>query len=58
MVNQRFGHAQLRFIRHTREADWLRVTEHKGFEAAQPLIGQLCAGRVDPQQGHVVTLSA
>ena len=48
----------LRFIRHTREADWLRVTEHKGFEAAQQLIGQLRAGRVDPQQGHVVTLSA
>lgn len=30
VVNQRFGDAQLRFIRHTREADWLRVTEHKG----------------------------
>ena len=55
-VNQRFGDAQQRFIGHVRDAGWLRVAEHQGFEAAQELIKELCAGRTDPQLGYVVGL--
>jgi Protein of unknown function (DUF2855) len=58
VVNQRFGDAQQRFIRHVREADWLRVVEHQGLAAAQRVIVELCAGRADPQFGHVVDLAA
>jgi hypothetical protein len=57
VVNQRFGDAQREFIRHVGEAGWLKIAEHDGFDAAQRLIADLCAGRVDPQLGHVVTLS-
>jgi hypothetical protein len=56
VVNQRFGDAQQRFIRHVSDAGWLRVREHQGFEAATALIADLCAGRADPQIGHVVML--
>lgn len=55
-VNQRFGEAQQRFIRHVSEAGWLQVKEHRGFEAAQQVIAELCAGRADPQLGQVVAL--
>lgn len=55
-VNQRFGDAQQRFIRHVSDAGWLRVTEHQGFDAAARVIAELCAGRADPQLGHVVAL--
>ncbi|MEQ1683713.1 MAG: DUF2855 family protein [Burkholderiaceae bacterium] len=56
VVNQRFGEAQQRFIRHVGDAGWLRVAEHSGFEAAQGLIADLYAGRADPLLGHVVML--
>jgi hypothetical protein len=55
-VNRRFGDAQQRFMRHVRDSGWLRVTEHEGFEAAQQVIADLCAGRTDPQLGHVISL--
>jgi hypothetical protein len=54
VVNQRFGDAQQRFMRHVGDAGWLSVTEHEGFEAAQQVIADLCAGRTDPQVGHVI----
>lgn len=56
VVNQRYGQAQLDFIAHVRQADWLRVVEERGFEAAQRVIAGLVAGRVDPQLGQVVLL--
>lgn len=56
VVNERFGEAQQRFIRHVSDAGRLRVAEHTGFEAAQGLIADLHAGRADPLLGHVVTL--
>jgi hypothetical protein len=56
VVNRRFGDAQQRFMRHVRDSGWLRVTEHEGFEAAQQVIADLCAGRTDPQLGHVISL--
>ena len=55
-MNQRFGAAQERFIRHVGDAGWLRVMEHHGFDAAECLIVELCAGRADPQLGLVVRL--
>lgn len=56
VVNQRFGDAQRVFIRHVDDAGWLRVAEHHGFQAAQNLIADLCAGTADPALGHVVEL--
>ncbi|MCJ0762382.1 DUF2855 family protein [Variovorax terrae] len=57
-VNRRFNEAQLAFIRRVGDAGapWMQVVEHRGFEAAQALIGDLHAGRTDPLQGHVVVL--
>jgi hypothetical protein len=56
LVNQRFAEAQQRFIRHVGEAGWLQVAEHRGFDAAEQVIAQLCAGQADPRLGHVVAL--
>lgn len=57
-VNRRFGDAQRAFI--ARVADparpWMKVVEHRGFQAAAALIGELASGRVDPNIGHVVVL--
>lgn len=57
-VNRRFNEAQLAFIQRAGDAQspWLRVQAHRGLAAAQPLIRDLCAGRVDAAQGHVVVL--
>ncbi|MGH6625448.1 MAG: DUF2855 family protein [Burkholderiaceae bacterium] len=58
VVNQRFNEAQLAFIRRVSDAQapWMQVAEHCGFEAAQALIADLHAGRIDPLKGHVVVL--
>lgn len=58
VVNQRFNAAQLAFIRRVRDpaSPWMQVAEHRGFEAAQALITDMHAGRIDPLQGHVVLL--
>lgn len=32
------------------------MAEYQGFEAAQALIADLYAGRIDPRKGHVVAL--
>ncbi len=57
-VNRKFNEAQLAFIRRVSDADkpWMAVQEHRGFEAAQALIADLHAGRMDPAKGHVVVL--
>ena len=57
-VNRRFNEAQLAFIRRVGEGSppWLQVEERRGLAAAQGLIGDLCAGRIDPRVGHVVVI--
>jgi len=57
-VNRRFNEAQLAFIRRVGDArqPWMAVKEHAGFEAAQALVADLHAGRIDPSAGHVVVL--
>ena len=58
VVNQKFNAAQRAFIERISDArqPWMRVQEHAGFAAAQALVEDLHAGRIDPQLGHVVTL--
>jgi hypothetical protein len=58
-VNRKFNEAQLAFIRRISEPSqpWMALQEHAGFEAAQRLIADLHAGRIDPSAGHVVVLS-
>lgn len=58
-VTRRFNEAQLAFIRRVSDPakPWMRVKEHTGFEAAQQLVQALCAGRIDPKDGHIVVLS-
>lgn len=57
-VTRRFNEAQLAFIDWLRKGgdNWMRVQPHAGFTAAQGLIDQLCSGRVDPRDGHIVEL--
>lgn len=57
-VNRRFNAAQLAFIDRLRDArnPWMAVEEHAGLDAAQPLIADLHAGRIDPAAGHVLVL--
>ena len=59
LVNQRFGDAQRRFIRHLSEPGnrWMQLVEHNGFAAAQQLIADLHDGKASPIEGHVVRLS-
>ena len=59
LVNQRFGDAQRRFIRHLNEPGnrWMQLVEHNGFAAAQQLIADLHDGKASPIEGHVVRLS-
>lgn len=58
-VNRKFNEAQLAFIRRISDPSkpWMSIREHSGFEAAQRLVEQLHAGRIDPALGHVVVLS-
>jgi hypothetical protein len=55
-VNRKFNEAQLAFIRRVGDParPWMALREHAGFEAAQTLIADLHAGRIDPAVGHVV----
>jgi len=57
-VNRKFNEAQLAFIRRVGDPrhPWMALREHAGFEAAQSLIADLHAGRIDPAVGHVVVL--
>jgi hypothetical protein len=59
VVNLKFNAAQSAFIRRVSDAQqpWMQVQEHAGIASAQGLIEDLCAGRLDPQQGHVVVLA-
>lgn len=58
VVNQRFNAAQHAFIERISDADrpWMQVREHLGLGAAQALVEDLHAGRLDPRLGHVVIL--
>lgn len=58
VVNQKFNAAQSAFIRRVGDTQkpWMQVQQHAGLDSAQTLIEDLCAGRLDPQQGHVVVL--
>ena len=58
VVNEKFNAAQRAFIARVGDAEtpWMRVVQHAGLEDAQSLIADLCAGRMDPQLGHVVLL--
>ena len=57
-VNRRFNAAQGRFIAHLAAPGnrWMALTRHHGVEAAQGVIADLHAGRVDPKLAHVVML--
>lgn len=58
LVNQKFNAAQRAFIDRISDArqPWMQVQEHQGFAAAQALVQDLHAGRIDPRLGHVVIL--
>lgn len=58
-VNRKFNEAQLAFIRRISQSSqpWMALQEHAGLEAAQRLIADLHAGRIDPSAGHVVVLT-
>lgn len=58
VVNQKFNAAQRAFIERISDPHqpWMRLQEHRGFAAAQTLVDDLHAGRIDPQAGHVVLL--
>ncbi len=58
VVNQKFNAAQRAFIDRVGnvQAPWMQVQAHTGLVAAQALVADLCAGRMDPQWGHVVVL--
>jgi hypothetical protein len=57
--NRKFNEAQLAFIHRISDSanPWMTLREHRGFEAAQALIADLHAGRIDPSVGHAVVLS-
>lgn len=57
-VTRRFNEAQLAFIERVsdRERPWMTVQTHHGLPAAQMLVADLVAGRVDPKAGHVIAL--
>jgi hypothetical protein len=39
------------------DAPWIEIHEHRGFDAAQQLVENVCAGRLSPLHGHVLLLS-
>lgn len=59
VVNQKFNAAQRAFIDRISDASkpWVQLAEHQGFGAAQALVKDLCAGRIDPKLGHIVVLN-
>jgi len=57
-VNRRFNEAQQRFIAEVSRPGnrWMTLLEGSGFEAAQQVIAELHAGRVDARHAHVIQL--
>ncbi|WP_332738328.1 DUF2855 family protein [Hydrogenophaga sp.] len=57
-VNRRFNEAQARFIAMLAQPGnrWMALAPGEGFEHAQAVIADLHAGKVDPQEAHVVRL--
>jgi hypothetical protein len=58
-VTRKFNEAQLAFIRRVSDSakPWMTVQEHASLGAAQDLVDDLVAGRIDPVVGHVVVLA-
>ncbi len=56
VATRRYDQAERDFFAQVRRADWMRVAEEHGFEAAQRVLAGLVAGRVDPRLGQVVLL--
>lgn len=56
--NRRSNEAQQAFTRRVDDAQrpWMRITQHRGLEAARPLIEALVAGKADPREGHIIVL--
>lgn len=59
VVNEKFNTAQRAFIDRVGDAQapWMLIRQHVGLTAAQTLIADLCAGRMDPQLGHAVVMA-
>jgi hypothetical protein len=57
-VNKRFGETQRAFIQRVANPSkpWMKLVEHKGFDAAAALLKDMAEGRVNPSDGHVVLL--
>jgi len=57
-VNKRFGAAPREFVERVADpkAPWMKLVEHRGFDAAAVLVTDLSAGRINPLDGHVVLL--
>ncbi len=57
-VTRRINQAELSFIAQVKKPEnpWLQVTEHHGYVATQALIKDLCTGKVDASEGHIVVL--
>ncbi|MBX7250260.1 MAG: DUF2855 family protein [Caulobacteraceae bacterium] len=57
-MNRRFGEAQSRFFTRAGQAgaEWVRIRESRGLDAAAQIIADLYAGRADPLDGHIVVL--
>jgi hypothetical protein len=57
-VNKRFGEAQRAFLQRVSDPSkpWMKLVEHRGFEAAAALVKDMASGRVNPSDGHVVLL--
>ena len=55
-VNRRFNEAQGRFIAELSRPGnrWMTLAQHRGLAAAQGVIENLHAGRLDPQGAHIV----
>jgi len=55
-VNRRFNEAQGRFIAELSRPGnrWMTLAQHQGLAAAQGVIENLHAGRLDPQGAHIV----
>ncbi|MFN3494185.1 MAG: DUF2855 family protein [Hydrogenophaga sp.] len=60
MFRERLGHAQIAFLEAVSAGNppTLQLVQGAGLEAAAQVIADLVAGRVDPRQGHVLSVSA
>jgi Protein of unknown function (DUF2855) len=50
-LDQRFGAAMAAFVA---DSPWLKLRHHRGAEALRSIYGDVVAGRVSPEDGHIV----